>query len=255
MTRRLSNAMTEILNSCLNGVHQWFPRRCLLCAAETASGHTDSSANTPVCAGCNADLPRLPVRRCVVCAIPLPAGPICGACLKKPPRFARVSAAFLYRYPADALIRAFKYGGNLALAAPFAHWLADTLAERADVVIPMPLTPARLRERGFNQAHEIACRLARRTGIALEAEACRRVLDTAPQAILPWPARARNVRGAFVCDADLSGMTVAVVDDVMTTGATINELARTLRRAGAAQVSAWVIARAVRRDYLASRPG
>jgi len=206
------------------------------------------------CAACDADLPRLPPCRCSVCAVPLPRGDLCGACLKRPPRFAQISAALLYRYPADALIHAFKYGGNLALADPMAELLAGVLTGKADIIVPLPLTPDRLRERGFNQAHEIGRRIARRTGVALAGAVCRKVLDTAPQAALPWKERARNVRGAFACDADLSGLTVAVVDDVMTTGATLDELARTLRRAGAARVIGWVVARAVRRDWLPVLP-
>jgi predicted amidophosphoribosyltransferase len=107
----------------------------------------------------------------------------------------------------------------------------------------MPLAAGRLRERGFNQAQELARLAGRRLGVRVFAHACRKVADTAPQAALPWKERARNVRGAFVCDADLTGLSVAVVDDVITTGATLNELARNLKRAGAVQVSGWAVAR------------
>ncbi|MDH5534220.1 MAG: ComF family protein [Betaproteobacteria bacterium] len=230
------------------------PQQCLLCGSWLPLEQLGQHPRTVWCAACDHDLPRLPASHCHVCAVPLPSGEICGACLKRPPRFARVSAALVYRYPADALIHAFKYGANLALADPMADLLADVLTDGADIIVPLPLAPNRLRERGFNQAHEIGRRIARRTGIALAGAVCRKVLDTAAQAALPWKERARNVRGAFVCEADLSGLTVAVVDDVMTSGATLNELARTLRRAGASRVIGWVVARAVRRDWLPVLP-
>jgi predicted amidophosphoribosyltransferase len=107
----------------------------------------------------------------------------------------------------------------------------------------MPLGHARLAERGFNQALEIARRVARRSAVPLAIGLARRVRDTAPQTGLPHDARAANVRGAFECDAAVDGRAIAVVDDVMTTGATLDELARTLKRAGAARVENWVVAR------------
>jgi ComF family protein len=110
----------------------------------------------------------------------------------------------------------------------------------------MPLAAARLRERGFNQAQELARRIGRALALPVMSNACRKVADTLPQAALRWTERARNVRGAFVCDADLSGKRVAIVDDVLTTGATLNELAKNIKRAGAAQVHGWVVARTLR---------
>jgi ComF family protein len=182
-----------------------------------------------------------------VCALPVPGGGTCGACLREPPRYDGVTAVFAYSFPLDALIHAFKYGGNLAIASALGNALASAVvAESADIIVPMPLSSARLRSRGFNQANEIARSVGRLTGIPVAADICRKTLDTQPQAALPWKERARNVRGAFVCDVDLSGMTVAVVDDVMTTGATLNEIARVLRRAGAAKVWGWVVARALK---------
>jgi ComF family protein len=112
--------------------------------------------------------------------------------------------------------------------------------------VPLPLHPARLAERGFNQAVEIAKALSRLSGIAMNAQLGRRVRNTAPQTDLPWRARAANIRHAFVCEQDLAGMSVAVVDDVMTTGATLDEFALTLKRSGAARVQNWVIARTPR---------
>lgn len=157
-----------------------------------------------------------------------------------------MEAAFLYDYPLDALIHAYKYGGRLALARPLGAALAQRVARDVDVIVPMPLARGRLAERGFNQALEIARVVTATTRTALLPDACRKVAETPPQAALPWKDRARNVRRAFVCDADLSGRKVAVVDDVLTTGATLNELARVLLRAGAASVRGWIVARTAR---------
>ena len=216
-----------------------WPQACHLCGAEC-----DASL---LCAPCTADLPWLPPHRCTVCAVPLTSGTVCGACLDRPPRFDRLDALFAYRFPVDALIHAFKYGGRLALARLLGEMLAQAVARGADAIVPMPLAPGRLAERGFNQAVEIARVVARRTGIPLLPHACRKVVETPPQAELPWIERARNVRRVFVCDAVLRGKRIAVVDDVLTTGATLNELARVLRRAGAVSVEGWVVARTLPR--------
>jgi len=199
-------------------------------------------ANT-LCTACYAHLPWLTGPCCPQCALPTADGGICGACLSHPPRFDRVTAAFAYAWPLAPLIHHYKYAGNLALATLLAQALGARLAGDADFIIPMPLAPQRLRSRGFNQALEIARVVSRMTGVPLAPAACRRVRDTAPQASLPWQARARNIRNAFVCDADLSGLRVAVIDDVMTTGATLDELARNLRQAGALEVHGWMVAR------------
>jgi len=125
--------------------------------------------------------------------------------------------------------------------------LADCLSNRVEVrpdyIIAMPLHRSRLRERGFNQSMELARRAARNLKIPLLLHACQRVRDTPPQSALKWKERGRNMRKAFTCTQDFSGKHIAVVDDVMTSGASLNEVASALRRAGAAEVSAWVIAR------------
>lgn len=201
-----------------------------------------------LCADCDRELPRLPARRCASCALPIPDGAICGACLDRPPRYDDVTAVFAYDFPVNALIQAFKYGGNLAVATMLGSTLGGAVAAPADAIIPMPLSPQRLRQRGFNQALEIARGVSRITGIPVMGDACRKVIETRPQATLPWKERAKNMRGAFVCDADLGGKRIAVIDDVMTSGATLNELAKNLRRAGAVHISGWVVARTLRQD-------
>ena len=146
----------------------------------------------------------------------------------------------------DALVQALKYGGQLVVARFLAGAMASLVDEPIDVLVPMPLSEARMRERGFNQAHEIARHVGRMSGIEAAPALCRRVRETPPQAALPWKARAGNVRGAFVCATDVSGLRIAVIDDVATTGATLNEVSRVLKQAGAARVIGWCASRALR---------
>jgi ComF family protein len=170
---------------------------------------------------------------------------VCGQCLSDPPAFDATTAAFSYAFPIDRLIHSLKYQGRLALA----EWCADAIlsrrgrsgastAFRPQHLIALPLAVERQRERGYNQSQEIA-----RTGIPPLPRALLRVRATPPQAALPWTERAKNVRGAFACELDLSGLAIAVVDDVMTTGASLAEAAKTLKAAGAERVENWVVAR------------
>ncbi len=213
-----------------------FGSTCLLCGASSDAGD--------LCQDCINHLPYLPEARCRICANPS-AGPICGSCLAKPPAFSRTLAIFSYDFPVDALIRSLKYHENLALAPFFAKMLAEAARHypRPDYLLPVPMHPSRLRERGFNQAQEIARIVSRKTSI--EMLHCAKTRDTSSQTSLPWQAREKNVRGAFACESGIRGH-VAVVDDVMTTGSTLNELAKTLIENGATDVSAWVVARAVK---------
>lgn len=212
---------------------------CLLCGARSRTGL--------LCPACAADLPALPEGRCPVCAQPGTGGQVCGRCLRRPPAYDATVARYRYAFPADVLVQRLKYGGQTVLAG----WLADRLVEALagrdlpDLIVPMPLHPGRLGQRGYNQAALLADRLSRRLGVALAPAACRRVRDTPPQVELALKDRRRNIRGAFACEADLAGRRVALVDDVMTSGASLDELARVVKRAGAVEVAAWVVARAV----------
>ncbi|MBI3903726.1 MAG: ComF family protein [Nitrosomonadales bacterium] len=208
---------------------------CLLCGALSRHGLW--------CAACDAGLPYLVAAHCPVCALPVPDGRVCGRCLKQPPHFGRTVAVFAYAFPLDKLMQAFKFNEQLLLADSFADKLAQRISERPDCVVPMPLHPARLRERGFNQSLELARRVARQLELPLLPHACERIRDTPAQSALKWRERSKNVRKAFVCTQDVAGKHVAMVDDVMTSGASLNELAAALRRAGAREVSAWVVAR------------
>jgi ComF family protein len=224
------------LAPCVLSVLSCFGQDCALCGAECGP--------EPLCGACTASLPALP-EHCPRCALPSPRGSLCGECLTSPPHFDRTRALWLYEFPCDRLVQALKYRASLALGPFFGAKLASLPLLAVDLVVPMPLHPDRLAQRGFNQAVEIARTLARRARIA--PGGARRIKDTAAQTELPYEERARNVRGAFACDLDLTGKNVAVVDDVMTTGATLNELARVLKRAGAAHIENLVLARAVLR--------
>jgi len=225
----LSNFGDMILNRCA------LPQQCLLCAA---------AGRDALCDACYRQLPWFVAAHCPRCALPTPGGALCGACLRRLPRFDRVAAACVYAYPLAELIRSYKYHGTLALATLFAQMLAAGISSAgADLIVPLPLSRTRLRQRGFNQALEIARVVSRSARIPLAVRICRRVRDGAPQAALPWDERRKNIRGAFVCDADLTGQRVAVIDDVLTTGATLDEIAKILKRAGAFEVYGWVVAR------------
>jgi ComF family protein len=212
---------------------------CFLCAAP--------SGDSLLCPPCAASLPRLTPERCPLCALPAPAAHICGACLKRAPHFDATHAVFRYEFPLDRLVQSLKYAHRLASADYLGRAMVQLAAPpRPDLVLPVPLAAARLAERGFNQALELARPLARALGAPLDRGRIRRHRDTAPQAGLPWQERARNIRHAFECDIDLAGKTVLVVDDVMTTGATLDELARTLKSHGAIRVENCVLARALK---------
>jgi ComF family protein len=224
----------SFLDNCCKLARLVLAQDCLACGA--------ASACDLLCPGCRADLPALP-EACPRCALPSRAGEICGACLTRPPHFDRTVAAWRYDFPCDRLIQALKYRARLPLAGFFARALAARIASPVDVIVPMPLHRKRLAERGFNPSVEIARPLARLTGSPLAPRAVRRLRRTALQARLPFAERAANVRGAFACVDDVRGKRVAVVDDVMTTGTTLDELARALKAAGAAAVENWVVAR------------
>ena len=172
-------------------------------------------------------------------------------CLANPPPWSRATAGLVYAFPVDRLLVELKYGGRLALAdwagTTLAAAVVASLAARAGAVLPacvaaLPLAASRQRERGFNQAREIARRVAERLALPLVAP-LERVSASVPQTLLAWRERARNVRGAFAVRGDVRGARIALIDDVMTTGATLAEAARTLLRAGAAEVECWVVAR------------
>ena len=214
------------------------PQDCLLCGS--------ASRNDLLCATCRADLPKLADARCPCCAEVSPAGGKCDACLRQAPHFDATFAALSYQFPVDKLVQALKYRHRLAVAEFLARSMLQGPRPTGDLLVPVPLSLARLRERGFNQAVEITRLLARTLSLPIELHGCARSRDTTPQATLPWKERRKNVRHAFECSIDLTGKSVIVVDDVMTTGATLDEFARCLKNHGALRVTNWVSARALR---------
>jgi ComF family protein len=220
--------MREFLSNLL------FGGSCFLCRG---------AARGILCPACDTDLPRLAGTLCPRCALPSPGAALCGRCLADAPQYDATVAALAYRFPADTLVHALKFRGQLALAPLMGNLLIEKIRERIDLIVPVPLSRERLRERGYNQAVEIARHVAKARRAPLELTIIARERNTLAQADLPWSDRARNVRGAFRCERSLDGAAIAVVDDVMTTGATLDELAATLKRAGAARVVNWVVAR------------
>ena len=222
-----------------------FPLQCRLCDAAVGAGLN-------LCAACRKELPWLGVH-CARCACPLPAADPemhCGRCQRRPPAFDAATALFHYRPPVDHLIKRLKYSHELGLGPLLAGLLAQRLATRhtplPGLLIPVPLHRSRLRERGFNQATELARCLGRALDIRHDPWLCTRHRNTRPQSQLPVTARRINLRNAFSVTGTLPAAHVAIVDDVLTSGHTSDELARTLKRAGAEYVEVWVIARAGR---------
>ncbi len=216
------------------------PSRCLVCGEAGQARHD-------LCPACEAALPWNRIA-CPRCGLPLAApAPACGACLRRPPVFDAVRAAFVYAAPLDRLLPRFKFHRDLAAGALLAGLMATALraappAPWPDALVPVPLHRGRLRARGYDQALELARPLARGCGVPLQAGVLRRRRATAAQSELDAAARRRNLRAAFAVHGTVPAH-VALVDDVMTTGATLEAAARALRKAGAERVEAWVCAR------------
>lgn len=231
------NFTAKLATMCVKLTRSMLPQRCLLCEAP--------SGEALVCSACEADLPYASEHRCLRCAIPLPQMEICGECLRDPPAFNSTQAVFDYDYPIDGLLSALKFGARLELAAWFARMIVTRLdCDRLpDLIIPMPLHAVRMKERGFNQALEIARHVSSTLAVPLGAQDCARTRATATQVGLKRDERRRNMRDAFACDASLAGKYIAVIDDVMTSGATARALAAAIHGAGAADVQLWLVAR------------
>lgn len=227
-------------------VYNWlkFKQSCLLCDEPTDHARA-------ICTPCELELPWLD-GHCQRCALPMPlAGLVCGSCLKRPPAFQQVVAPWRYDFPVDALITRFKHQRQWPLGRLLAELLGEHLAHaltdglpRPDVLLPVPLARRRLRQRGFNQAGMIANWLGERLQLPV-LDALQRSRDTPAQQGLDAAERKRNLRGAFALDdpQQIDGRHLALVDDVLTTGATTNAIARLLLRTGAARVDVYCLAR------------
>lgn len=210
------------------------PQPCTLCGAMSQDGVW--------CNACAKTLPRFSAAHCPVCALPSPSGAICGQCLQYPPSYQRTVAAYVYAFPIDKLIQAMKFSEALPLVPALADGLLEQITLLPDGIVAMPLHPERIKERGFNQSQLLAQRLAKKLNIPL-LDICQRVRNTTPQSTLAWDERRKNLHQAFHCTGEIEGKHIAIVDDVMTTGASMEALASTLLQAGATEISAWAIAR------------
>lgn len=230
-------------------LHLLLPTSCALCGA----GSDDT-----LCAACVDQFfgTAAAVPRCHCCANPVVASAtLCGHCIASRPAFDRTVVACDYTLPVDQLVLQLKFGHRLALAALMARRLAVVTAAAAaespgalpDLLCPVPLGPRRLAQRGYNQALEIARPLARSLGVALHARLVARIRETAAQSSVAPEDRRANIAGAFAVPAPalalVRGRHIGVVDDVMTSGGTLDEMAATLKRHGAARVSNLVFAR------------
>jgi len=228
----------------------FFPPRCLLCG--------DSKALLPnchLCEACASDLkPNL--QACACCGIPLHRQPqtnakiICGQCLKSPPYFDRSWSAFIYAQPLEWMIQQLKFNAKLAYASLLSELMiryfpAELLASaRPDAVIPMPLHYRRLKQRGFNQSVHLARPVAQSLRLPLDTTSCIRIRDTEHQTGKNARQRNKNIKGAFEFQNTRKYQHLIIFDDVVTTGSSVSELSRTLKRSGVKRVEVWSLARA-----------
>ena len=219
------------------------PAYCRLCGTRIGRG-------PGLCMDCHDELP-WSQHVCRQCGRPLtgaPGGGPCGRCQREPPVFTATTAALRYQPPVDYLIQRLKFSGELALVPLLTTLLFEALGGHEpplpELLLPVPLHRSRLRERGFNQATEIARALGRRLGVPVDRHRCRRTRRTGTQSLLPVGSRRHNVRNAFAINGTPVAQHVAIIDDVMTSGHTVNELARALKRAGVEIIEVWVVARA-----------
>lgn len=218
--------------------HLLAPPHCALCRAALDDGL--------LCEGCRRDLPwNTPA--CPRCAAPQSSGSLCATCQRQAPPFDAAWAAFVYATPIRESVLGLKYHAGFLQARLLGETMADELRRREmalpDVLLPVPLHHARLRRRGYNQALELARVLARRLDLDCDAGAVRRLRATADQIGQSASSRRRNLKGVFAVAPRVAGRRVTLVDDVMTTGSTLAELARVCRKAGASSVEVWVAAR------------
>jgi ComF family protein len=229
----------------LHLTYDWLlPRLCILCGYSTQSIYS-------ICEPCQKDLPILP-HNCQQCAqfLRFTSQLKCGACLSQPPDFDATYALFPYDTPIDRLITKLKFQQQLIYAKTFGELMASRINASwyankplPDLIIPIPLHPARLAERGFNQSLEISRYIARRLHIPIDYQRFTRTKATLAQSGLSANARQRNIAKAFNVSGSFHGLKIALVDDVITTGSTVIECSRMLKKNGAAQIDIWCCAR------------
>ena len=220
-----------------------FPSRCIFC-------HKTLAQAIEICPDCYTSLPHNE-SCCLRCALPLPDGlgdsVICGRCISKTPAFDYAHSLFRYEDDVIGLVHQLKFGEKISHARSIGEMLSARLlqtGESPDCLLPVPLHHSRLRQRGFNQSIEISRVIAKRSGIPLEYDAVVRHRRTSAQTGLDAKQRKKNIRGAFTLVQAIDYQHVLIIDDVMTTGATVEELARVLKKSGVERVGVLSIARA-----------
>ena len=233
------NCKPKILKQVYNWLNYLLPPHCLLC-------EQPSFLELDLCNVCYQQLQKN-TQHCIRCAKPLEqTDQFCGSCLKTEPYFDAVQAPFLYQEAMRYLITEFKYHNDYKNARTLGLLLAEQLNIQTppDCIIPVPLHKTRYRVRGFNQAIELAHILSHYHHIPLNLNTCIRKRNTEQQARLTGKQRIKNVKNAFEILKPLNNQRVVIIDDVMTTGSTVNEVAKVLKKAGATYVEVWVCARA-----------
>lgn len=233
----------KIITDYLKKTAAWLlPYTCILC-------HQSAQRNQDLCLNCYDELPHL-THACPRCARPLKevsSDTLCGHCLRHNPPFTTTLSLFYYEPPITRLILELKFNQNLAHARVLGELLAEKILRQKlplpKLIIPVPLHPQRLKERGFNQAIEIARPIARALQLPLDTESCQRIRHTAAQATLSADARLQNIKNAFHISKNLNQQAIAVVDDVITTGHTLMEFCNTLKKNGAGPITIWCCAR------------
>lgn len=231
------------MNKCLFFNHV-FTASCLLCDEDLY--HTEV-----LCQACRDELPFIR-HGCLYCGLPLASEGLCPDCQKQKPLFQPVTVPLVYSGSARYLLQQLKFSALLPVISLFAELIAERRSELSalpDILVPVPLHPARLQQRGFNQAHELAKCLSNRLSIANEYRLVKKVRHTAAQSELhSIRQRQANIRNCFQIDGKIKNLHVAIVDDVITTGTTMKELSRTLLDAGARQVEVLAVCRTVKKN-------
>jgi len=239
-----------IYNWLKNSLSDFLSKQCLLCLSPTINEYL-------LCSDCESELPKN-TSHCVICAVPFSAlqmtenSLVCGKCQKAPPHYTTSLIPHIYASPLKQLISQLKFQGNLTvaplLAENFIHSIKHRKNNLPECIIPVPLHPQRLRERGFNQALELARIIARQLDIPLDYSLCQRNKSTPFQSGLSAKQRKLNLKNAFVVTKPQSYKHVAIFDDVVTTGTTVNELAKQLKKSGVETIEVWAIARTANKD-------
>ncbi len=214
------------------------PHTCILC-------HRKSDQRMDLCSACESELPFI-AHACPYCGLPIPANALaCGQCIKQPPLYDHTFTLFTYQSPITKLIYDLKFNRKLVNAKVLGDLMAKQLkiTKKPDCLIPIPLHNKRLRARGFNQALEIARPIAKKFKIPINFTSCKRIKHTDAQAMISKKKRKKNIKNAFAIDANFQAHHVVIIDDVVTTGQTVLEFARVLRKNGIQKIDVWCCAR------------